>query len=238
MNLHTHAYKRKDKFGKLKKRQLIAHLENMYEEATESTKPLLADLYVHFLPPAPKKSKIAFEWVAKACSTELQRPYLNYVYCDGNKIVATDGHRLHYSNAPEGIEKGFYDHTGKKIDDVDYTFPDWERVVPKTDARSDKINLKTMENVLEISHISSVQKSKGENAFLNIGGLAGQVCVNKRMLEDALNGETEFVVSFKDWEEKHVKMHNEGNLTCYADPLLIETVFGQAVIMPRKEERV
>lgn len=238
MNLHTLAYKRKEKVGKLSKQQLIRHLESMYIEATESTRPLLADLYTHFLPPVPKRAKNAFEWVAKACSKELQRPYLNHVYCDGSKIVATDGHRLHYATAPDGIEKGFYDHTGKKIEGADYTFPDWERVVPKTDSRSDTLNIKTMENILEISPISEVNITKGENVFLNIGGLCGQVCVEKRLLEDALNGQDEFTVHFKDWGLKEFKMLEDGKLVCYRDPIILFVEHGTAVVMPRKEERV
>lgn len=238
MNLHTLAYQRKEKFGKLKKQQLIRHLENMYEEAIESQKPLLADLYVHFLPALPKVAKTAFEWVAKACNKELTRPYLNYVYCDGENIVATDGHRLHMSKAPYGHGVGFYDHSGKKICGVDYTFPEYKKVIPTTNETSPYINLKTLENVLNISFISSIQKSKGENIFLNIGGKAGQVCLNKKMLEDALNGESEFVVSFKDWTEKEVKMLEDGAFDCYMEPILIENKFGTAVIMPRKEGMV
>lgn len=37
----------------------------------------------------------AFAWVLKAASTEETRYYLNGIYFDKNKIVATDGHRLH-----------------------------------------------------------------------------------------------------------------------------------------------
>lgn len=238
MNIHTHACKRKEQFGKMKKDVLIKHLEELYEEAVDSHKSYLADLYSHFLPPAPKVAKTAVDWVFKAVYKGNARPCLQNIYCDGENIVATGGHRLHMAKAPEGTEVGFYNQMGKKINGVNYTFPDYKRVIPVTNATSNFINLKTMENVLKVSYISEYSKSKGEKIFLKIGGNAEQVCVNKKYLLDALNGETEFVVCFKDLEDKYVKMHNEGNLTCYAEPILIKTVFGQAVIISMKDGRV
>lgn len=90
---------------------------------------LAVKLLAYFLPPAPKQPKNAFQWVALACAQKDVRNYLRYVYCDGDRLIASDGHRMHV--APNnGRPIGFYDPKSGLAVDLDYTFPNIDRVIP------------------------------------------------------------------------------------------------------------
>ena len=67
----------------------------------------LASLYAYFMPSLPAKPKTSEQWVAMAMANKDVRYYLNYIYSDGNRIMATDGHRLHIVN--KSVAQGFYD---------------------------------------------------------------------------------------------------------------------------------
>lgn len=90
-------------------------------------------LYSFFMPPMPKKTKTAFDWVFQAAGTEETRPYLHFVYVteDGSEMVATDGHRLHHAPNVHDLEPGFYNSQRVKVDYTDQPFPDWKRIVPE-----------------------------------------------------------------------------------------------------------
>lgn len=55
------------------------------------------DIYYTPLPETPHSITTDLAWLAPAMSTEETRYYLNGVYIDNTKAVATDGHRLHLS---------------------------------------------------------------------------------------------------------------------------------------------
>jgi hypothetical protein len=88
----------------------------------------MAKLYAYFMPNTPAKPKTDEQWVALAKPTNDVRYYLNYLYSDGNRIMATDGHRLHILN--KSIEPGFYNKEMIKIE-VDGKFPDVDRNIPE-----------------------------------------------------------------------------------------------------------
>ncbi len=69
------------------------------------------------------------DFIKLACSKDVTRYNLNSVYRDKDCYVATDGHRLHYSNGLTPIEKGHY------LDEkLDAQFPDWQRAFPTIDS--------------------------------------------------------------------------------------------------------
>jgi len=93
----------------------------------------LAELYSFFLPGIPKKPKTAEQWVAKARAKNDVRAYLNYVYSDGNRLMASDGSRLHICATK--LDAGFYDDALSPIS-LDARFPDVDRIIPKNDGTS------------------------------------------------------------------------------------------------------
>lgn len=110
------------------KPQAYEIIRAMIERGTMPNLDDQARLYKHFSPNTPK-AKTPFRWVYLATSKETTRPYLNYVYVtDKGLMVATDGHRLHCHETT--LAPGFYDKNMILVD-VDLTFPDWERIVPK-----------------------------------------------------------------------------------------------------------
>lgn len=90
----------------------------------------LESLINYFAPAVPKNPKTAFEWVAAAAGKSDVRFYLNYVYVENGRMVATDGARLHL--AKTDLANGFYDPKTGRIAKVDAKYPDIERVIPKT----------------------------------------------------------------------------------------------------------
>ena len=75
-------------------------------------------------------------WVLRAVSTDETRYILNHVLVDGNKIVATDGRRLHMLEADWGLGDGLYSavKTPRKIVLVEATdagtYPKYSQVIP------------------------------------------------------------------------------------------------------------
>jgi hypothetical protein len=132
MNIATHA----NRSTKVKKARLIMRLRDAYDVTTD---PLildaLAQAYKHLspTPTAAAAKKHNFTWVALASRPDDIREPLRYVHCDGSRIMATDGHRLHIVPNDEGLAKGFYDRNKQRVEDVSFRFPDIDRVLPKTD---------------------------------------------------------------------------------------------------------
>lgn len=56
--------------------------------------------------PKTSKPKTAIHWVAQAVGKKDHRKWLNYIYNDGTRYIASDGHRLHILH--EASEPGYY----------------------------------------------------------------------------------------------------------------------------------
>ena len=92
--------------------------------------PQLSSLLVYFAPAAAKKPKNLFDWVKKATATKDRRNYLNYVYSDGERIYASNGHIVLMVNTGQ-YDSGYYcPKTSIKDSTVDYQYPDITRVIP------------------------------------------------------------------------------------------------------------
>ncbi|MCK4870783.1 MAG: hypothetical protein KAS93_06710 [Gammaproteobacteria bacterium] len=97
-------------------------------ESYGATDEQLADLYAFFLPPVTK-IKSPFHWLVRARGDKDVRYYLNHVYSDGKKTMATDGHRAHVIN--EKRPAGWYDDNDQIIQDPAWaTYPDVMAVLP------------------------------------------------------------------------------------------------------------
>ncbi len=119
---------------------------NAFKSALENDGQLnvmdMAKLYRHFMPAIPAKPKTDFQWVALAMGNKDVRYYLNFVYSDGKRLMATDGHRLHLVYTDD-YKPGFYDKAGTWLHDTDFAkFPDVNRIIPETDKQ---IKLDSME---------------------------------------------------------------------------------------------
>ena len=93
----------------------------------------LGQLYRYFMPAAPRTPKTLEQWVAKAAGKKDVRYYLNYVYADpAGFLVATNGHRMHVMDLPEGMKPGYY--CPKTLewlqDHEEWRYPDWQRIMP------------------------------------------------------------------------------------------------------------
>lgn len=108
-------------------------IEDIIRDGRVPTIDDLAQIYRYMMPARParlRKNFTPFEWVAAAAGRDDIRHYLNWVYADGNRIMATDGHRIHIH--PDDREPGYYcPAKGELTYGVDYhPYPDADRVIP------------------------------------------------------------------------------------------------------------
>lgn len=134
-----------------------------------------APLYRYFMD-RRAKPRTAEQWVALAVPrTKDVRYYLNYVYCDGAYMVATDGHRLHVIE--DTREAGYYDKALNKLEEKSFAqYPDYWSVIPPV-KDSKPITAKQLEQREAILVI-------GVNAY-KLGAGWG---VNMRYIQEALSG--------------------------------------------------
>ena len=94
-------------------------------EVTEKEKH---SLYLYFQPKTGKP-KNAFEWVASFAAIKDIRSQLKYVYSDGKRLMATNGHILAW--CPTDRQQGYYSpRSGDPVTGIDIPFPDIDRVIP------------------------------------------------------------------------------------------------------------
>jgi len=204
---------------------------------------------------------MSLEYIKLATSKDKTRFNFNQVYRDLNKIVATDGHRMHWINGQEEIAKGFY------LDGQDHgPFPDYSQVFPKADPASllsvvlttdfvkkAKAMLKLIqcytgkEAPIRLNCFHEVVENKPtmtvfELAFTDSKNLA-KFSIQHKTSEDALTGPaftTMLNLSYLiDAIELPIKDNyiSAINLKYYErmQPVLIETRLGNALIMPMKD---
>jgi hypothetical protein len=91
----------------------------------------ISELLRYFAPKAPKTPKTLFDWVSQAVAKKDVRPYLNYVYSDGERIIGCSGHALLV--APTGqYGKGYYcPKTKQLMEKPRFEYPNIDRVLPR-----------------------------------------------------------------------------------------------------------
>lgn len=142
----------------------------------------LAALYSFFLPPVTK-IKTPFDWLVKARANKDVRYYLNYVFSDGKRSMATNGHTLHVIDS-ERVE-GFYNDAGQRVDNGDMgKFPDIDRVIPENDGT------RTVLNVSELKLTVSVKTT----CYIMPDGYG----MNKTYLDNAIGLSNDYEITYKD----------------------------------------
>lgn len=118
------AYSRKEAF---------ACLYAAHERGATPTKEELQRLILHFAPSVPSKPKTPEQWVARAVGIKDVRTYINYLYSDGVRLVATDGSRAHW--CPTTLAQGYYEPRTLLPVALEDKYPDIDRVIPKESTR-------------------------------------------------------------------------------------------------------
>ena len=146
----------------------------------------LAALYSHFMPRSGKIPKTGEEWVIKARGKDDIRYYLNHVYSDGNRLIATDGHRVHIM--VKSLEPGFYDDNLQKVHDTDYgKFPEIDRVIPSRKGKERNFKSIMDEALADIKFVQGGNPNRrGDLEAVSLGGNGGYV--NRQYFEEAMSG--------------------------------------------------
>lgn len=127
MNLH-HAINASDL--KPNKKQAFAIVKELIAISEKDIDIELGQLYNFFLPSIPAKPKTDMQWVSKALEKKgTHRPQLVNAYSDGETLVGTDGHRMHWLENSH-LPTGFYNSQEGKLDLDDLVYPDFKRVIP------------------------------------------------------------------------------------------------------------
>lgn len=104
-----------DGIGKPTKKHAQAILRTLYQLHPEHHLEL-AELFAFFKPPAPRKVKTQWQWVAQvAAGPKELRHYMQYVHVDSEWVTATDGRRLHRYRTPAVLPSGLYNTEGALI---------------------------------------------------------------------------------------------------------------------------
>jgi len=123
----------------------------------------ISELLRYFAPKAPKTPKTLFDWVSQAVAKKDVRPYLNYVYSDGERIIGCNGHVLLV--APTGqYGKGYYcPKTKNHVESINYNYPEIDRLLPRTS--TDCTHLLDRSNVGFISYMNIEYITIGEYRY-------------------------------------------------------------------------
>ena len=184
LNPNIKAASRKDAFHIIE--QLMLH--NQPLDLFEAEK-----LYKYFMPKTKSKvAKSAIEWCAKAVSKKDIHEMLRYLYSDGKRLMATDGHRLHVIETD--LDEGYYcPHTFQKVD-LDTSYPTIDRIIPDY-------------KKLEFVDLSTIETKSGRYITKSINGVLFQekylfdasnnndlinIAVNPECVNAAAYGESEF----------------------------------------------
>lgn len=193
-------------------------IENLTEEQENELHGELARLYASFQPTVPKKPKTMFDWVAK----DDVRYYLNFVYVTEERMVGTDGHRLHIAPNTDGLEPGFYDKNGTKLHNPDYArFPDVDRVMP-TDL--DSYGRKIVEAKMSEVEEGAFTSDKGVFNYYRFPLQDNFVAFNKKYVHDVLSMEDPDAVmqwSIADTNQVIVVANLSGNRQACVMPMRV-----------------
>lgn len=185
------------------------------------------------------KALTQLDFVKLAVSKDPARYNLGSVYRDTESLVATDGHRLHYTNGQEKIAKGFY------LDGLEAQFPDYKQILPtakylhaivlNTHAHKELKPALTIAKLIDKRESSALFTVKGNKLIISVGTINDiyQLTVNLNCgsdadftfnmnlsyFVDALLCSTTSEVILKFWNQASV-LEFEGNLgKAYVMPL-------------------
>lgn len=154
--------------------------------------------YSKFIEVTGKDIAKDFGFVAKAVSTDETRYFLNNVYCEENKLIATDGRRMHILDLkgnPYGFEEKKHYRVLKttltivwfaELSEAPGDFPNWKRVIPER---------KTAEKTFKYESATSTDfYGEGYQQITKlIRNIPAQNCLNLKFVQD-LKKSTEWTV--------------------------------------------
>jgi len=170
-------YSRKDAAELLRER--IHQADDDNSETVTLSRGEAERLYKQYLPKLPARAKTAEQWAAKAVTGARDcRYYLQYLYSDGENLIATDGHRLHRVKTTS-YAPGFYCPKSFNPVDVDVKYPDCERFFQG-------------EPVLRKYHLSNARRCvisyRGKDfQVIKLPSENGDVGLNAQYINDATN---------------------------------------------------
>lgn len=169
-----------------------AAFQRLAERAmSEDDRQDLALLYQAFaLKPKRKRDLGNFEWAALAAAHKDEpRYYLRYVQVAESGIaVATDGHRMHVANV--GHETGYYRPDGTALEDADFKYPDVARVLKPALTRNTCALSEALDGIVLIKGIGRGGKQPGEAYVLRLPGRENRTLLNRRYVDDMVNGQS------------------------------------------------
>ena len=126
-----------------------------------------------------------FMFICKAVSTDEIRFFMNFIYCEDNKLISTDGRRLHIlelGDNPYGFnDKTFYKALKMSAKTVWIaeitsemgTFPNYKRIIPKGDNTTIKfqMNSGTYNKNLNYINIAKLIREISEKFAINFAFL-------------------------------------------------------------------
>jgi len=169
----------------------------------------LARLYRYFMPTSPAKPKTDWSWVALAAGKKDVRFYLNYIYSDGKRLMATDGSRLHLVKTDK-YEPGYYDRAGTKIHDIDWhTYPNVDRVIPNEELLDAKVAFSELE-------MSVTPKASAPYDHVYY---FGDTCVCSAYLKEAVLGFNHNTIEYKDHDNGLAVMIHDDNKIAIVMPI-------------------
>ena len=118
----------------------------------------LAQLYSYFIPPIPAKTKNPLLWVGLAAAKVEVRNFLNFSYCDGDRLIGCDGHRVHWV-AVSDMEPGYYIPSTLDLIADQGQYPDIDRVIPVTHSADAQVCTLSDFNLVE-SHYKRLDGKK------------------------------------------------------------------------------
>jgi hypothetical protein len=175
-----------------------------------------------YFAPAQRASKDAFAWVASfVCKDKHDhREGLHYVYSNGERICATNGHAL--AGAGSDLPQGYYcPKTGNAIA-LDYVYPDIDRVIPAEWASIPPV-LQGIDAMLDRCETIAADDRDGTMIrvipWLDATGAEDNVHIGNKYAILAMNGGNARLTSVRS----------------SGDPISGRTDLGGFVIMPRRK---
>jgi hypothetical protein len=132
------------------------------------------------------KALTDLQWVALARSKDAARPVLGALHVNG-RLEATDGYRLHWAPAPQGIAPGLYDLSFSKLDVG--PFPNTGNVIPTApDFRYAFADVREAMALCAARLAYARAMSKDAPEFVELNGPDLRTAVSARYLLDILSG--------------------------------------------------
>lgn len=133
------------------------------------------------------------DYVSRAVSKDETRFNMQSAYRDGQRLIATDGHRLHLVEGLEGNQQGF-------IDGTDSEPPPYDSVIPKKATTIARLAI-TDKQIRQLGLLVKTIKERTPVVILESNPSEGTVTLTRSFVPDCESVEGGFHVVFRGVEE-------------------------------------